>query len=187
MKFKILGILSAAVLIIALAGLTTSTTGCKTITNLIGTNTTQIQSDVMSAATQATTYALNQDAKSRIYFVAATDVLGSFVNSTNSNPASIAAALAALPISQLQSPEAQLAITAILGVYDITYASYVQNAVDQNGMANAVLNGLVQGINAGLAAVPAPVASASTIASLTNLKSPYMIIKPGLVPQQKKK
>ncbi len=167
-KNKIIAVLSSVALVAILIGTCFSNTGCSTISGYITNVSTnaqelaQIGADVKSVSQTGTILALQKDPSSRVFFVTANATLGQLLLTTNAiDPSTLANALEQLPVSQLQTPEAQIALTTIIGVYDIYYQQALSTTIASNTIANTLIVNLQAGIQAGLAAVPAPAAPAS--------------------------
>ena len=165
MKNKIIVVLSSVAFVAILIGTSISNTGCSTISGYItGVSTNaqqlaQIGADVKSVTQTGTVLALQKDPTSRVFFITANATLAQLLTTTNTiDPATLANALEKLPVSQLQSPEAQIALTTIIGVYDIYYQQAVSASLASNTIAVTLVTNLQAGIQAGLAAVPTPAA-----------------------------
>lgn len=168
LKIKIITVLTSVALVAILIGTCFSNTGCSTIQNAItGVSTNaqqlaQIGADVKSVTETGTVLALQKDPASRVFFAAASATLTQLLTTTNTvDPSTLANALEQLPVTQLQSPEAQIALTTIIGAYDIYYQQAVSTSVDSNTIAKTLVTNLQAGIQAGLASVPAPAAPAN--------------------------
>ena len=168
MKTKIIAVLSSVALVAILIGTSISNTGCDTISKYISnisTNTQQLAQigvNVKSVSQTGTILALQKDPYSRVFFVTANATLSQLLATTNTiDPSVLANALEQLPVSQLQTPEAQIALTTIIGVYDIYYQQAVSTTIASNTIAITLITNLQTGIQGGLAAVPVPAAPAN--------------------------
>lgn len=160
---KIIGFVSAALLALALVGTSSFTTGCTTVGTGTGTNVTQkVDIDKVALGLQLVTktgtqVALSQKPGTRVYFVASVEALNTFVlTSTNTSPAALEVALNKLPVAELKSVEAQLAISVAIDAYAMLYGDTAKASISQNEAAVKLLTATRDGISQGLALVPAP-------------------------------
>lgn len=91
------------------------------------------------------------------YIALSRDTLSLFLGGTNYSPAALQASLQRLPVKGLKNIEVQLAISTIIGAYQIYYQDYVAGQI--NGNDTAVL--LLSAVRDGLADALAMVASVS--------------------------
>ena len=138
-----------------------ASTGCVTLPNgTIDPKTIQKSAIVLKTATaSAVVIALDKDKKNaRKYADLAKTILDSLLVETNStySPAVLQAKMSALPIKELQSPEAKVAIFSALGLYEAFYGDYVRNRIA--GKQNAVLfiTAMRDGVKMALDASPVP-------------------------------
>ncbi len=99
---------------------------------------------------EAVAYGMKQDAAATTnYANAASAVIGELIGGSDFTPGALNAALQKLPVSVLQTPAAGIITTAIESLYQIYWASDVQNAVNGEYAAKSYLGAIVAGIKSG--------------------------------------
>lgn len=94
--------------------------------------------------------AKDRNAGSAAYFALGKTILDSFITGSDFSPATLRKALQAIPVKELQSAEARIAINTIAGLYEIYWGDYVRGQVAGNAIAvkllTAARDGLVDGL-----------------------------------------
>lgn len=98
--------------------------GCTTLNNLTPAQVAAIGTVVTQVADQGAVYAIQQDKNNAVYFKTAIPVLNNFANGTDLSPTALQAALAKVTGT---NQWVNLAITAVVTTYDITYGQYISN------------------------------------------------------------
>lgn len=143
--------LSKITLALALSGLLL--TGCATTPGGGSSpNIPQISAVVKVAARYGVFYAVRQEPKSREYFTLAETALGALLNSGTFDPVALEATLKNIPVNELNSAEALLAVQSALEIYKSTYAEVVSKKLDEVQYLRPILQSLLDGITLGLAA-----------------------------------
>ena len=146
------------VALVALTGfLATGTTGCSTVNTAVTTNNiAQVESLVTTLSADSVILLLSQEGtNARPYVVAVGAVINTVSKGTDYSPAALTKALQGLPLNGINTANAKLAIDAISMTYSLYFANYVSGQANSNLIAQALLNGLGNGITQALSYTPA--------------------------------
>jgi len=80
------------------------------------------------------------------YTATARDALSLFLGGTNYTPGALQTTLQKLPVKELKSIEVQLAVSTIIGAYQIYYQDYVASQINGNTVAVVLLTALRDGL-----------------------------------------
>lgn len=131
-------------------GTTVSTNAVNTVSNYLA-----------MAVTEAVAYGLKADSNATLaYAPLAKAAIGEVLGGADFSPGALDAAIQKLPAAVLQTQTAGIITTTIESIYQIYWASDVQNTVNGQYAAKAYLGALVAGIDNGLAGkgIPVPLA-----------------------------
>jgi hypothetical protein len=98
--------------------------GCATIAALTPAQITTIGTVITQIADQGAVYAIQQDKNNATYFKLAVPVLDNFANGTDLSPTALQAALAKVTST---NQWVNLAITAAVTAYDVSYSRYISD------------------------------------------------------------
>lgn len=147
-------VISSLVLALISGTIAVSGSGCRTVSNTNQVDISTIAAAIKGVAHSATLYAVRKDPKSASYLRAVANGLGTFASQTNHDPASLQAFLDGLPIKQLQTPEAQLAVSIITTAYEVYWIRYPAPVDLRNKEFVKYLEALAAGINLGMSPQP---------------------------------
>lgn len=99
-----------------------------------------------STARSAVFYAASQDSNAPKYLNLAIESVNKFLIGTNLSPDSLQTALRGIPIKELRSVEAQIAINAIDLTYELFWSDWVKQKIASNEPLLIVLTGLRDGL-----------------------------------------
>jgi hypothetical protein len=118
-------------------------TGCATLTP---TQLARTQAILNATVPIAVEYAVIKETRTIPYFRAAADAIDLAASTGNIDPTKLVASLQALGVKELKTPEAELAIMAGVGIYQVFFAETVSGDVN----AVAILHTLAMDIRQGL-------------------------------------
>lgn len=187
-----MGIASLALMLAAATAITV--TGCKTattsttvvtqgpngpVTNIItGTNTTllgvvitptSVYNTLRGGTATCARIAIKADTNATPYLVALRQVLGDSLNSTNYDPAALAAAVNALPISSIHNPTAVEAVQGGFAAFEIIQPIIDANVTTHSQFLKPALQGVYDGIGDALGIASSPLMP-------TSMTEPTMVI-----------
>jgi hypothetical protein len=147
---------------VALTGCTTSSGGTTNNNVAIQAAATIIQNTAYDGAIIALTPPQGET-NNAVYFQAANQAIGLFLTGNDYSPATFQADLVAINVPGATNVWVQLAIGAVVDLYQVYYSQYVEGQVNGNYAAQAILTGVQNGINQALGQplIPAPVPPAS--------------------------
>ena len=137
-------------------------TGCKSILGPAGTPITIVDSNLVdktSAVLKATVsgaviIAVQKDANSVPYLRLASRIIDKSLAGGDTTPSTLEKSIGAVSVKELQGPEAKLAITAALGLYEVYWGEYVRSKIGGNYAATSLLTAVRDGINNALPPLP---------------------------------
>lgn len=145
------------------------TTGCTTTQQIThwpdGTSTTNAvkQLDPQKTASairfiipSAVTIAVAHEPSAREYIAKAQVAICFAASAGQTSPDQLKAAVNATGVREIQTPEAQTAITAVYGIYEAYYGDVIAQKLDQNQWLIPVLRAICDGLTEGLANAPVP-------------------------------
>lgn len=98
--------------------------------------------------------AVAEQPAAREYIVKAQIAVCTAAAAGNLTPDQLKAAVDATGVKELQTPEAQAAISAVFGIYQAYYGDVVAQKLNQNQWLQPVLSAICKGLSDGLAAAP---------------------------------
>lgn len=128
-------------------------TGCATTQNGAAPSQTQVQATAaaVEAASQiGVFFAVRSEPDSKGYFEVAATIIGIAIADGAYDPAALKKSLEDMTVNELKEPEALLAITTALNVYEAYFGQAVSQKLDQNVYVKPVLNALKRGIEFGI-------------------------------------
>ncbi len=128
-------------------------TGCATTQN--GTVPSQTQVQATAAAVEAASqigvfFAVRSEPNTKGYFELASSVIGILMVDGTYDPAILRKNLEDMTINELKEPEAVVAISSAISVYEVYFAEAVSKNLDKNVYVKPVMNGLKRGIELGV-------------------------------------
>lgn len=151
----------ASAMISGMTGCATSGAGGKVISLQ---KATDIAPALAATVSGAVIYGHSKDKNAGQYAAAVKVALQEFILSPDLSPARLQAALAALPIKELKTPEAQLIMAPVLVAYKVFADQRLKAGLTDNDGLRILVQAVIDGIQAGLdaiALIPPPTQQAS--------------------------
>ena len=127
------------------------TTGCATTGNPPSQTQVQSTAAVVEAAAQiGVFFAVRSEPNTKGYFELASSVIGILMVDGTYDPAILRKNLEDMTINELKEPEAVVAISTAISVYEVYFAEAVSKNLDKNVYVKPVMNGLKRGIELGV-------------------------------------
>ena len=149
-KHFIAGMLALALVFVPAVILTT---GCKTTSGqpVYTVDKAQRVAAVLRAtARSGVVIAWTKDTNSTPYFKASALVLARFMTGSDLSPTALQLALQDTSVRELKTVEAQLAMNAVLGIYDIFWGDMLREKISGNEPLKITLQGLIDGVLLGV-------------------------------------
>lgn len=127
------------------------TTGCATTGNPPSQTQVQSTAAVVEAAAQiGVFFAVREEPNTKGYFEVAATIIGIAIADGAYEPATLKKALEDITVNELKEPEALLAITTAISVYEAYFGQTVSQKLDKNVYVKPVLAALKRGIEFGI-------------------------------------
>lgn len=123
--------------------------GCATIQKLTPAQVNTIAVVITQTADQGALYAIQQDSRNASYFKLANATIDTFVLGTDLSPANLQAALATIPGASNQW--INLAVSAVVVAYDVSYQQYVADQLTNSPAAVVWITAVETGFRQALA------------------------------------
>jgi hypothetical protein len=154
-KLLALSILVTVAIALALGSLT----GCGSLSNgpsgqtSVDTNLIDKTAVVLrTTTTDLAIIAIEKDKNAASYFRLAASVIDKLLDGGDLSPVTLRKAISGIPVKELQSATARVAITTVLGSYEIYWGDYVRGKIGANYAAATLLKAVKDGISGALPA-----------------------------------